>query len=323
MDPRLTLTLRQLELFCAAADHGSFAAAAAAVHVTPNAVALAVRELETALDAHLCVRQRARGLTLTPSGLYLREHAHALLRDAHELQRSVSDASGPLRGPLAIGCYSTLAATVLPPLMEGFGIAHPGVEMSVVDGTMTHLLPLLRAGELDLIIGYRINLPADVQQALVYDTEVHVLLPADHPLADDDSVALHDLTHEQLILLDVPPSGDHTLDMLTRAGVTPDIGYRTSNYELVRSLVARGFGYSLLIQKPQIDVSYEGRPVVAKRIAPQLSAEAVVMLWPRSMRLSERARALVEFAQRTVPDQQWHPGDRSDAPASPGERHAG
>jgi len=308
MDLSTRVTLRQLELFCAAADYGSFSAAADALFVSPNAVAFAVRELERSLDTHLCVRQRARGLTLTPSGVGLLQHARALLRDAEELVRTVGNHGGALTGSVAMGCYSTLAATVLPPLLEGFRAAQPGIEVSFVDGPMSELLPRLLAGQLDAVITYCINLPDSVEQRVLYETEVHVLLPSDHPLAERPTVALGDLGSEPLILLDIPPSGDHTIDMLTRAGVAPRVAHRTSNYELVRSLVGRGLGYSLLIQKPRIDVSYEGRPVVAKRISPQLSAESAVVIWPRSMRLSDRTRALVDFAAKTVPHEQWTPG---------------
>ena len=326
MDASGKVTLRQLELFCAAADHGSFAAAAQSLFLTPNAVAVAVRDLETSLGVHLCVRHRARGLTLTPSGTHLLARARPLLRDAEELYRSVGSVAGPLSGPVAVGCYSTLAATVLPPLMDGFGQTHPGVELDVVDGTMTDLLRRLRAGELDVVITYRISLPADLEQVVLFETEAHVLLAEGHRLAGAEAVALADVEDDPLILLDLPPSDEHTLEMLTRVGVRPRIGHRTSNYELVRSLVARGFGYSILIQKPTIDESYEGRRLVAKRVSPPLPSEAVVIAWPSAVRLTERARALVDYATTTVAQQQWTPRRPAQAgrpPSSGFNRPAG
>lgn len=318
MDLASKVTLRQLELFCAAADHGSFAGAAEALFLSPNAVSLAVRELEGALDVQLCVRQRARGLTLTPSGMGLLRHARALLRDADELVRTVGNHGGTLTGSVTVGCYSTLAATVLPPLLEGFRSAYPGIDISFVDGPVSALVPRLLAGELDAAISYRINIPDSVEQRLLYDTEVHALLPADHRLAKQTVVTLEDLDGEPLILLDIPPSGDHTLDMLARAGISPRVSHRTPNYELARSLVGRSLGYCLLIQKPRIDVTYEGRPVVAKRISPQLSTESVVIMWARAIRLNDRARALVEFAAETVPHEQWTLRSELDAPPPSG-----
>ena len=307
MDVAGKVTLRQLELFCAAADHGSFTAAAQSLFLTPNAVALAVRELESSLGVHLCVRQRAKGLVLTPSGAHLLTRARLLLREAEELCRSVGSSAGTLSGPVAVGCYSTLAATVLPPLMDGFARANPAVELSIVDGTMTDLLRRLRAGEIDVVITYRISLPADLEQVVLFETEAHVLLAEDHRLAREEAVVLADVEEDPLILLTLPPSDEHTLEMLTRAGVRPRIAHRTSNYELVRSLVARGFGYSILIQKPTIDESYEGRRLVAKPVSPPLPSEAVVIAWPSAVRLTERARALVDYARTTVAQQQWTP----------------
>src|SRR5690625_2509168 len=78
-------TLRQLELFIAAARHGSFAAAAAAVFVTPNAVSSAVTELETTFKTQLFIRRRAKGLTTTAAGQDLVVRAEQLLDQAREL----------------------------------------------------------------------------------------------------------------------------------------------------------------------------------------------------------------------------------------------
>lgn len=309
MEETSKFTLRQLELFRAAADHGSFAAAAATLYLTPNAVSLAVRDLERVLGTHLCVRQRARGLTLTPAGMQLLERARTLLRDADDLYWSVSDAGPQLRGPVTVGCYSTLAPTVVPPLLQTFNEAHPDVELRIVDGPLDALLAPLEAGEIDLMISYRFGLPRELEQVVLSETTAHVLLPEDHRLAQADSVALDDLASDPLILLDLPPSGDHTLDMLARAGAHPEVAHRTSNFELVRSLVGRGFGYSLLIQRPRIDVNYEGTTVVTKTISPTLSVEHVVISWPQRMRLTERARALVEHARAAVVSQHWHHGD--------------
>ena len=111
-------------------------------------------------------------------------------------------------------------------------------------------------------------------------------------------------------MLDLPPSGRHTLDMLQRAGLNPRVAHSTPNFELVRSLVARGLGYSLLVQKPRIDTSYEGLPLVAKPIHPQFSRESAVILWPRSLQLTDRAKALVEYARQTVAAEQWTPVPR-------------
>ena len=306
-------TLRQLELFVAAAEHGSFTAAAEALFLTPNAVALAVRDLETTMGAHLAVRQRAVGLSLTPAGVHLLERAKQLLREADDLYWNVSDSGGPLRGPVTVGCYSTLAPTVLPPLIEGVAAAFPDIHLSILDGPVSELLPALFAGEIDAMISYDIALPAGLDRVQLSETQVHVILPESHRLADHDAVSLEELADDPLVLLDHPPSGDHTMRMLANVGATPKVAYRTANFELVRSLVARGFGYSLLIQRPAIDKSYEGLGVVSKPVIPTLSRETILISWPREVRLTARARAVVDLSHTIVPTQNWFPATDREA----------
>jgi DNA-binding transcriptional LysR family regulator len=296
----LNFTLRQLEHFRAVAETGSFSAAGTDLHVSPSTVAASVNELERTLATRLFVRRKAHGVALTASGAHLLRRARSLLQEAQELALLSTDGAERLSGPIAIGCFSTLAASVLPNLLDGFASLHPDVELSFVDGGMDELLPLLKRAALDMLLTYRINLPIGLDEAVLYETEIHALLAASHALADAPAVSLHDLADEDLILLDLPPSGRHSLDMVIGAGITPKVRHRTQNFELVRSLVARGLGYSLLVQKPKISLSYEGLPLVTKRIRPESSPEAVVLTWPSTSRLTRRARALIDFAVETL-----------------------
>lgn len=290
-------TLKQLEYFCAVAENGSFSAAGARLHVSPSAVASSVSDLERVLATQLLVRRKAHGVALTAAGSHTLKRARNLLAEAREVELVRGEDGSRLAGPVSIGCYSTLAASVLPGLLEEFSALHPDVDLSFVDGGMDDLVPMLRRSALDLIIAYRINLPVGVQEAVLYECDLHALLPGEHRLAGEPAIDVRELADEDLILLDLPPSGRHTLDLLGAAGITPTIRHRTQNFELVRSLVARGLGYSLLIQKPRITHSYEGLSLVTRPLQPRLSREAVVCIWPAATRLTNRARALVDYAR--------------------------
>jgi DNA-binding transcriptional LysR family regulator len=93
-------------------------------------------------------------------------------------------------------------------------------------------------------------------------------------------VQLADLAEEPMIMLDVPPASRHTLLLFERAGISPRVAQRTSDYELTRTLVARGFGYSILIQRPAVDRSYEGLPLTVREIIPADPSGGVRMIWP-------------------------------------------
>ena len=289
-------TLRQLAYFVTAADAGTIAAAAAILRVSPSAMSDAITELEAALGERLCIRRRAQGLTLTSSGVQLLPHARRVLAEADELA-SLATGRGRISGPIAVGCYPTLAPTVLPPLLQDFGALHPGVELTIHEATQDQLTEGLASGRLDVAVVYDMLVPGNTRRARLYELRAHVLLAADHPLAQQSEVGLEQLVEDDLILLDAPPSSEHTLSIFAARGLSPRVRHRTSNYEVVRSLVARGLGYGILVSQVSHARSNEGRPLTTRPITPPVAPVAVDMIWAQDRPLPARTQALVEYAQ--------------------------
>lgn len=293
-------TLRQLAYFVAVADAGSISGAAAKLRVTPTAVASAMTALERVLRTQLLVRRKAHGVSLTTTGTYLRRRAEILLRDAEELRLSTASGGTELTGPLALGCYVTVSPTILPLLVQWVAERHPKVELAVVARSQAELTELLFSGALDVAIVYDMGLPEGLDSVLLYKVRPYLVLAADHPLAGQETVSLHDVVDEPLILLDLPPAAQHTQWLFEQAGLVPRISQRTTDYELTRSLVARGLGYSIIIQRPAIDASYEGLPLAAREIVPAVPGVGARMVWPKGVRLTDRAQALVSLAADQV-----------------------
>jgi len=121
-------SLTALRAFAAAAEHGSFSAAARELNVTHAAVAQQVRQLETRLRLPL-VHRAGRGLALTEEG---RELARALdegfgvIRDA--LDRIGQDSA---QRPLTITTVPSFAERWLVPRLKGFWQAHPDIAIAL------------------------------------------------------------------------------------------------------------------------------------------------------------------------------------------------
>lgn len=283
-------TLRQLQLFSALPEHPTLSAAAAALHISESALSHAITELEKAVGEQLCVRRKARGLQLTPAGQFFAERARALVYDADELASALAAERGELVGPVTIGCYTGFANTVLPPVLDGFAAAHPKVTIGLRIGTDDELLPQLTAGQLDVAIVYDMFLPAGLSSREVYQTEVLALLPQDHRLASQPAVDLADLAAEPFIMLDTAPSAANTRRIFDERGIEPNIRVAVPNLELVRVLVGRGMGYSLLMWRPNYSMTtLEGRTVAMRPLRPRAGATSVVAVWPEQMVLSSRA----------------------------------
>jgi DNA-binding transcriptional LysR family regulator len=297
----MEFTLRQLELFAALPEFPTLSAAASSLHISESALSHAITELEKAVGEQLCVRRKARGLQLTPAGQFFAQRARGLLNDAGELVSELSGLHGQLRGPVKLGCYTGLATNVLPAVLEGFPTEHPDVNIGVTVGTDDELLPALHAGLLDVAIVYNMLLPTGLQQQTIYETEVMAILPEDHRLAAEEAVDLADLAPEPLIMLESTPSTANTHRMFNERGLTPRILTALPVIELVRALVGRGLGYSLLMSRPNsTNMTSEGRRIAFRPLKPRAGLTTVVAVWPVQVNLTPRAQALVDYAARQM-----------------------
>ncbi|EHR63446.1 LysR substrate-binding domain-containing protein [Saccharomonospora cyanea] len=298
IDPVPAYTLRQLAAFVAVAETGTISAAAERAHLSPSALAGAVTDLEKALKVQLTVRRRARGVQLTPTGEAVLARAKLLLEQASGLQTDAAGVGGVVTGPIALGCYPSLSPTVLPSLLHAFTQRYPKVTVELHEDTQNRLGTRLEEGELDLAIVYDLDLPPEWQTARLATRSPAVLLPTDHPLASlDGPLRLADLADEPMVLLDAPPSSHHATEVCRLAGFAPRVAYRTQNFETARSFVGRGLGWTLLVQRPEHDVTYEGLGVVVRTdLTPRPGPVDVVLAWQRGAMLSKASRTFVEFA---------------------------
>lgn len=290
-------TLKQLAYFSAAASEGTITAAAELMHVTPSAMSDAISELEAVVGERLCVRKRAHGITLTPAGEQLRAHAKRMLAEADAVEHTLGSRADTLSGSMVIGCYPTLAPMILPPLLQEFAAKHPSLNLSFFEATQDQLTRALHTGAIDIAFAYDMLVPPETERAPLFGLPAHVVLPAEHPLAKAKAVRLEQLADEDLILLDAPPSSEHTLSLFAARGVTPNIRHRTASYEVVRTLVARGLGYGVLVSRVNNNESYEGLPLVTRPITPAVDAVHIEVIWSPDNPLPARTLALIEFAR--------------------------
>ncbi len=294
----MSVTLRQLELFVALANHSTLSAAAAELHVSESALSSAISQLERGVGAQLCVRRKARGVTLTPTGHIFAARAAAILSEMRELVNDVAAQEGEIVGEVRIGCFTTLAGTVLPPVMQHIPLEHPGLRITVSIGTQEELLSQLDTGRLDFAILYDQYLPDHLRKAPIYQAEEMALLPESHALAGRDSISLKELADEPLVLLDATPSVPNMRHLYAEQGLTPRIVAAVPEIGLVRALVGRGVGYGVLMSRPSgVETTIDGHRIIFKPLRPRRPSTNVVAVWQADVSQTSRARRVVEFAQ--------------------------
>src|ERR687898_3544051 len=143
-----TMTLQQLTYFLAAAEHGSFTAAADVLRLARPSVSEQVAHLEAELGVALFVRA-GRRLQLTDAGRLLVPEAERTLASAREAVDAVRRARTLTGGTASLGTFSTADHLLLPRLVEDFARAYPEVAVRVVGENSSQLADAVRAGRLE------------------------------------------------------------------------------------------------------------------------------------------------------------------------------
>lgn len=273
----MQLNLRQLEYFVAAMQHGGAARGAQALHVSQPSVSKAISDLEALWGERLFVRRHARGLDPTPAGTERYREALALLERAQVLSQR---RNATLSGTLTMGCLATLAPRYLPAILRLFRERHPQITVRLEEGDTETLTRAVERGALDLALMYDLGLARGVHLAHVADLWPYVLMPWGHRLAARQAIGIAELAREPLVLINLPHSREYFLSLFRSAGQTPAVAAEAGSIEMVRAMVANGWGVSLLTTRPVRDYVYDGQRIACRRLRGPHAPQPVVLASP-------------------------------------------
>jgi molybdate transport repressor ModE-like protein len=266
------IDVRRLRVLRALADHGTVAAAAQALHLTPSAVSQQLAALEREVGQPV-VERRGRGLVLTGAGEVLLEHAHALFA---QLERAEADVAAYGRGELGVvvvGAFPTALASIAAPAVEALAETHPRLSVRLLDVESPHCFAALAEERIDLAISMEsasAPAPGDPRFARrpLLDDPLDAVLPIGHELAGRAAVALEALAGETWV---GPTPGTSCLEVTlagcAAAGFTPQLAHRTNDFTTLMTFVASGLGVALVPRLAQGQVP-PGVAVVPLRGAP-------------------------------------------------------
>ncbi len=290
-------TLKHLAYFAAAAEHGSVTGAARAIHVSQPSISAAIAHLESAFGLQFFIRHHAQGLSLTPAGRGFLLEARSLLTHAADLRQNAVGLADSLAGELDVGCFITFAPLLMPSLLRAFAARFPETRIRLHEDHTEALLGGLRSGRFDLLVTYDLNLGPDLSFEPLAEVPLHVILPAGHRLAGAKAVSLQEIVDEPLVLLGLPQSRDYFLGVLYSLRLTPHIAYETPSFEMVRSLVANGHGYSIMHSRPVSDTALDGMRLVYRPVVENVRPTRLGIAQLRGARTRRMATTFAEFCR--------------------------
>ena len=283
-----------LKSFVAVVDHGSMAAAARLLNITPAAVAQQIRTLEREFGAPLIARA-GRSVHVTEPGARILQRARDLLRDVADLRTVANDDS--TAGELRLGAGTNQLTGILPDVLARMVALYPRIQVYVQPGYSPDLYRAVERGELDaaVVLEAPFDLPKTCGWELLREEPLVVLAP--RAMAGRDPHAL--LASEPLIRYDRTQWGGRLAEQyLQRAGIVPNERFELNALNAIAVMVDRGLGVSLV---PDWARPWpEGLSVVSLPLPLPSEPRRIGVVWSRASIRSRLVSAFLREAQAAM-----------------------
>ena len=154
---------QNLKAFVLVAETGSFSTAAEKLHLTQPAVSKRVALLEQQLGRDLFDRI-GRNVSLTEAGNALLPHARTIAGQLRAAEQSVRDLSGAVTGALRLATSHHIGLHRLPPVLNEFSRAFPGVEIDIEFMDSEQAYELIMQGKMELAV---VTLAPNSEQSII------------------------------------------------------------------------------------------------------------------------------------------------------------
>lgn len=246
------LNVHRMRILREVAERGGIAAAAESLYMSPSAVSQQMAVLEREAGTALLER-RGRGVRLTAAGEALVAHTERVLAVLEEAQSDLADISASVAGTLNTCGFPTAARALLVPALALLSRRHPRLRLRMSDLEPEESIPLLKRGEVDLIISYGYDrLPEkddpSIERLLLMTEPHNIALPSSHPqAAHGGPVRMADLADEQWVVgRDGSPFMDVMLRIANEAGFSARVDLHSNDYQVILAAVEAGLGVALI-----------------------------------------------------------------------------
>jgi len=266
------MEFRRLRYFIAVAEELHFTRAAERLGIRQPPLSAQIRELERELGT-LLFQRSARGVKLTDAGRLLLKEAREIVERTDRATLLVQRRARGETGELVVGfAGATYLVPLIPTIIRSYRDRYQDVIIHGRQGNTAALVEALREGDVDAaFIRPPVTDPGGLRFEPIIDEEMVAVLPHGHRLSKAESVSLSSLAEETFTF---PPRVlgpgfyDRVIAACEKAGFCPAIGQEASTLVALPSMVAAGFGVSLVPRSmTQICVDHVAyRPIGGTRL---------------------------------------------------------
>ncbi|MBD7976791.1 LysR family transcriptional regulator [Serpens gallinarum] len=253
------MEFRLLRSFLVVAEELNIGKAAKRLHIAQPPLSKQIQQLEAELDVQLFDRL-PKGVKLTPAGEQLVREGKKIRLAVEQAVAVVNKAANGSHGLLFCGFSGALPTSVLPGMIRSIHRFYPGIDMRITRrANSSQVLESVLSGEIDAgLVLLPINC-VGLSTQIISSHRLVAVLPAEHALAGQQSIALKDLQNEAFIS-NKPYEGSVIREVFmaacVEAGFNPKIVQEAEDTYSILMMVAAGLG---------VAVSLEGVDVINSR----------------------------------------------------------
>lgn len=238
---------RHLRYFVTVAEERHFGRAAQRLHMAQPPLSQQIKQLEEQLETQLLIRT-TRKVELTAAGELLLTRARVLLEEHEKLARDVRTVGEGASGVLRLGSTGSATYRIMPRIIEAASAHMPGIQLNVHGEMLTpQMEEALVEGRLDVAILRPPVRSNQVDYVLVEQDQLSVVLPASHPLAQQQTIEIAQLAELDFVCYPQPSAVTTiTFEACRRAGFIPRVAQVARETSTLLTFVAAGLGIGLV-----------------------------------------------------------------------------
>lgn len=243
------MELRHLRYFVAVAEVLNFRKAASALNISQPPLSVQIKDLEWELGTELFSREKNR-VNLTLAGETFLIRAKSILADASKAKAEANFAALGKCGTIKIEFISSAVTGCLQSIVTKFKRSFPFVEVQLSQSTVRKILEDLKTERVDVgFVRGPVALAPHFSSIMALKESYYVALPSSHDLVKKNSISVHDLRSEKLVIYPrdtAPGSFDDILSIFAKRKIVPEIVQEATEQLTLAGLVASGMGYSIV-----------------------------------------------------------------------------
>jgi LysR family transcriptional regulator, transcription activator of glutamate synthase operon len=238
--------VKQLKYFLALVSTGNFRMAANQCDISQPGLSRQIMALEQEMGGPLFDRT-GRKATLTPIGECLLPYARRAVKELDQAQSLIVELLRPDRGEICIAGLHSVNTYLLPSLLASFRERFPKIQLRLTSLGSERIVKVLLDKLVDLAVVMGPVSTPDIISTFLYDEELAVLVPANHPLARHRRVLFSQITpYPQVVFRDGYAMRTALSQYFAQVGATLDIAVEINTLESFKETVRQGVGIALL-----------------------------------------------------------------------------